>query len=246
MSRKPRPQSTKPTPTVPPSRPRSPWPRCSRSGTACCRRCCGNARSSRSRAPGRSPGGVLAPDETLEASIRRHLAAKVDLGEVAHLEQVATYGDPGRNPVEWEIATAYLGLVPLGVDPSVPRRHGLASGRRPSPDRLRPRRDHPLGARPAARQAVVLEHRLRPRAGDVHAERAPRRLHGGARLRRLGDEPQARARPPRRARADRRPPRSGPSGGRPAEEFAFAGQALEITDPFAALRPPDLRAPWAG
>ena len=66
------------------------------------------------------PGGVLAPDETLEASIRRHLAVKVDLGEVAHLEQVATYGDPGRNPVEWEIATAYLGLVPLGVDPSVP------------------------------------------------------------------------------------------------------------------------------
>ena len=66
------------------------------------------------------PGGVLSPDETLEASIRRHLAAKVDLAEVAHLEQVATYGDPGRNPVEWEIATAYLGLVPLGVDPSVP------------------------------------------------------------------------------------------------------------------------------
>src|SRR4026207_1011323 len=49
------------------------------------------------------PGGVLAPDETLEASIRRHLAVKVDLAEVAHLEQVATYGDPARNPVEWEI-----------------------------------------------------------------------------------------------------------------------------------------------
>src|SRR4029079_17202738 len=66
------------------------------------------------------PGGVLSPEETLEESIRRHLAAKVDLAEVAHLEQVATYGDPGRNPVEWEIATAYLGLVPLGIDPSVP------------------------------------------------------------------------------------------------------------------------------
>src|SRR6476619_7407171 len=66
------------------------------------------------------PGGVLAPTETLEASIRRHLATKVDLAEVAHLEQVATYSSPDRNPVEWEIATAYLGLVPLGVDPSVP------------------------------------------------------------------------------------------------------------------------------
>jgi ADP-ribose pyrophosphatase YjhB (NUDIX family) len=35
------------------------------------------------------PGGVLAPDETLEASIRRHLAAKVDLAEVAQREQGA-------------------------------------------------------------------------------------------------------------------------------------------------------------
>jgi 8-oxo-dGTP diphosphatase len=39
---------------------------------------------------------------------------------------------------------------------------------------------------------------------------------------------------------------SGRAGGRPAEEFAFADQALAITDPFAALRPPDLRAPWVG
>ena len=88
-------------------------------------------------------------------------------------------------------------------------RHELAPGRPPSPHRVRPRRDHPLGARPAARQAVVLEHRLRARAGDLHAERAPRRLHGGARLRRLGDEPQARADPPRRARPDGWPPRLG-------------------------------------
>ena len=33
----------------------------------------------------------------------------------------------------------------------------------------------------------------------------------------------------------------GRAGGRPAEEFAFSGQALEITDPFAALRPPGER-----
>ena len=32
---------------------------------------------------------------------------------------------------------------------------------------------------------------------------------------------------------------SGRAGGRPAEEFAFTEQVLEITDPFAALRPPD-------
>src|SRR4051794_25502906 len=32
------------------------------------------------------PGGALAPGEELEASIRRHLAQKVDVREVAHLE----------------------------------------------------------------------------------------------------------------------------------------------------------------
>ena len=36
------------------------------------------------------PGGALGADEALERSIRRHLAAKVDVREVAHLEQLAT------------------------------------------------------------------------------------------------------------------------------------------------------------
>ena len=66
------------------------------------------------------PGGVLDPGETLEESIRRHLAAKVDVREVSHLEQLATYSDPGRDPRGWELATAYLGLVQLGLDPGVP------------------------------------------------------------------------------------------------------------------------------
>jgi 8-oxo-dGTP diphosphatase len=66
------------------------------------------------------PGGLLEPGETLEASIRRHLAAKVDVREVSHLEQLATYSDPGANPTAWELATAYLGLVELGLDPDVP------------------------------------------------------------------------------------------------------------------------------
>jgi 8-oxo-dGTP diphosphatase len=66
------------------------------------------------------PGGYLEPSETLEESIRRHLAEKVDVRELAHLEQLATLSDPGRNPLEWELATAYLGLVPTNVDPEVP------------------------------------------------------------------------------------------------------------------------------
>src|SRR4029079_12987960 len=65
------------------------------------------------------PGGVLSPGETLEASIRRHLAAKVDVREGSHLEQLGTYSDPARDPRGWELATAYLGLVQLGLDPDV-------------------------------------------------------------------------------------------------------------------------------
>src|SRR6266516_3689923 len=66
------------------------------------------------------PGGYLEPGETLEQSIRKHLAAKVDVRELSHLEQIETLSDPDRDPREWQIATAYLGLVPTGVDPELP------------------------------------------------------------------------------------------------------------------------------
>jgi ADP-ribose pyrophosphatase YjhB (NUDIX family) len=66
------------------------------------------------------PGGTLAADETLEESILRHLATKVDLREVSHLEQLGTWSEPDRHPERWELATAYLGLVPHGVDPQIP------------------------------------------------------------------------------------------------------------------------------
>ena len=44
------------------------------------------------------PGGVLGARETLEDSIQRHLAAKVDVRELSHLEQLETLSDPGRHP----------------------------------------------------------------------------------------------------------------------------------------------------
>ena len=66
------------------------------------------------------PGGYLAPGETLEASIRRQLADKVDVRELKHLEQLETRSEPKRSPQEWQLATAYLGLVPSDLDPAVP------------------------------------------------------------------------------------------------------------------------------
>jgi ADP-ribose pyrophosphatase YjhB (NUDIX family) len=47
------------------------------------------------------PGGYLEPGETLEQSIRRHLAVKVDVRELSHLEQLETRSDPHRHPTEW-------------------------------------------------------------------------------------------------------------------------------------------------
>src|ERR671911_1538602 len=58
------------------------------------------------------PGVSLGAEETLERSIRRHLAAKVDVRELSHLEQLETRSEPRRHPCEWQVATAYLGLVP--------------------------------------------------------------------------------------------------------------------------------------
>jgi 8-oxo-dGTP diphosphatase len=185
------------------------------------------------------PGGVLAAGETLEGSIRRHLAAKVDLAELAHLEQVSTYGDPDRNPVEWEVATAYLGLVPLGVDPSVPEDtswhpvddlpptafdHGaiIHSAR----DRLRGKLSYTnIGFALAPNTFTLTELRDVYAAAlgyDVSATNLKRVL-----LRRGAITPTGGRRDP------------GRSGGRPAEEFAYSEQALEITDPFATLRPPE-------
>jgi ADP-ribose pyrophosphatase YjhB (NUDIX family) len=189
------------------------------------------------------PGGVLARGETLETSIRRHLAAKVDLAEVAHLEQVATYSDPQRDPVDWEIATAYLGLVRLGLDPSVPADtswhpvddlpqtafdHGviIQSAR----ERLRGKLSYSnIGFALAPTTFTLNELRDVYTAAlgyDVSATNLKRVL-----VRRGAIVSTGTHRDPGRA------------GGRPAEEFAFAGQALEITDPFATLRPPELRSP---
>ncbi len=112
------------------------------------------------------PGGSLGPGETLEESILRHLAAKVDVREVAHLEQLGTWSDPSRHPEQWELATAYLGLVPLGIDPRVPVGHTLAAGGHAAGHRVRSRR------RSSSRDASGCAGSSRTRTS---ASRSPRR-----------------------------------------------------------------------
>ena len=152
------------------------------------------------------PGGYLLPGETLESSIRRHLAVKVDVRELSHLEQLETLSEPHRHPGEWQLATAYLGLVPSDVDPVLPPDtswHPVDA----VPPTAFDHREIVLAGRtagPPPRQAFLHEHRLRPGAGRLHDLGAPRPLRRGARSRGLGDEPSARARPEEASRAHRR------------------------------------------
>ena len=184
------------------------------------------------------PGGLLGPNETLEESIRRQLAAKVDVRELSHLEQLGTLSEPRRVPGVRELATAYLGLVPLGVDPEVPDDtawHPVAglpamafdhetivlAGR----DRLRAKLSYTnLGYALAPDRFTLPELRRVYAAAlghDVSATNLKRVL-----LRRGLLEPTGERREPGRA------------GGRPAELFRFGTGELEITDQFAVLRPP--------
>jgi 8-oxo-dGTP diphosphatase len=184
------------------------------------------------------PGGVLSPGETLEASIRRHLAAKVDVREVSHLEQLGTYSDPARDPRGWELATAYLGLVPKDVDPEVPddttwhpvsrlpelafdHREIVLAGR----ERLRAKLSYTniafALAPPVFSISELRELYVAALGHEVSATNLQRVL-----LRRGVLEPTGQRREPGRA------------GGRPAALYRFRSRRLEITDEFAVLRPP--------
>lgn len=59
------------------------------------------------------PGGFVRPDETLAQAAARELAEETALTPtVAHLEQLASYGDPRRDPRMRVVSVAYLTLAP--------------------------------------------------------------------------------------------------------------------------------------
>ncbi|QNG55883.1 NUDIX hydrolase [Pseudonocardia petroleophila] len=204
------------------------------------------------------PGGRLGDDEDVEASVLRQLAEKVDVREVAHVEQLGVFSDPGRVPGTRLIATAFLGLVPSDVDPAVPDDTAWrtvspppADGA-PAPDAL------PTPVRTPALAGAAFDHgtivaaardRLRAKLSytNLGFALAPREFTISA-LRdlyvtALGHPVSATNLQrvlTRRALLEPTgavaPP--GPSGGRPAALFRFTDRTLRVTDAFAVLKPP--------
>jgi ADP-ribose pyrophosphatase YjhB (NUDIX family) len=185
------------------------------------------------------PGGRLRHDEDMISSVRRQLAEKVDLREIAHLEQLAVFSDPHRVPGDTRtIATTFLGLVPSPSVPELP-----TDTRWHSVDSLPPMAfDHaPMVTHARTRLAAKLSYTnigfaLAPREFalstlrdvysaaleyQVDATNLQRVLARRGVITRTGTTAQ-----------------SGRSGGRPAALYKFTDDQLRITDEFAAFRPP--------
>jgi ADP-ribose pyrophosphatase YjhB (NUDIX family) len=185
------------------------------------------------------PGGYLQPGETLEQSIRRHLAAKVDVRELSHLEQLETRSEPDRNPLEWQLATAYLGLVPSDLDPALPtdtewhrvdRLPALAFDHGPIT----------LAGRERLRAKLSYTNVGFALAPDVFSISELRDLYAAALGHPVSTTNLQRVLLRRgllEHTGERRDP--GPAGGRPPALFRFRARRLAVTDPFAVLRPPD-------
>jgi ADP-ribose pyrophosphatase YjhB (NUDIX family) len=184
------------------------------------------------------PGGRLAPDEDVETSIRRQLAEKVDVRTLSHVEQLAVFSAPDRVPGRRVVATAFLGLVPSDVDPEIPedtRWHGV--------DALPPTAfDHGeivLAARGRLRAKLSYTNMGFALAPAEFTISSLRRIYSGA----LGyqvDATNLQRVLTRRGLLERvgRTVSAGPAGGRPPALFQFTCKDMEITDPFAVLRPP--------
>jgi hypothetical protein len=189
------------------------------------------------------PCGPLGADERLGASAGRHLATKVDLTDIAHLEQLETRSDPVRDPRGRVLATAYLALVSADVEPRIPADtawhdiqdlpptafdHGSIVGS--ARERLRAKLSYTnIGFALAPETFTIAQLRNIYAASLGHPVSATN-LQRILIRRGVIEATAAAARPTA-------------LGGRPATLYRFAAQTLVVTNPFAAFRPPSPVAP---
>ncbi|MGH3670716.1 MAG: NUDIX hydrolase [Pseudonocardiaceae bacterium] len=191
------------------------------------------------------PGGRLGAGEDVQTSVLRQLAEKVDVCEVAHVEQLQVFSAPDRMPHQRTVATAFLGLVPCVADPVVPP----DTAWQPVTDTLRglpcTAFDHGLIVRRARERLRAklsytnLGFALAPPEFTISALRALYTSALGHRVSATNLQRVLARRGVLIPTGGTAPP--GPSGGRPAALYRFAERDMRVTDPFAVLRPPE---PW--
>jgi len=184
------------------------------------------------------PGGSLGVDEDLTSSVRRQLAEKVDLREVAHLEQLAVFSDPQRVPGARTIASTFLGLVPSPAIPELPpdTRWHPVSELPPMAFDHAPMVEHARTRLVAKLSYTNIGYALTPKEfalstlRDIYSAALGHQVDA-TNLQRVLERRNVITRTGTTAR-------SGRSGGRPAALYRFTDSRYRVTDEFAALRPP--------
>jgi ADP-ribose pyrophosphatase YjhB (NUDIX family) len=183
------------------------------------------------------PGGLLNANERLGAAASRHLAAKVDIPEIAHLEQLETRSDPARDPRGRVLATAYLALVTPDAQPKLPG----DTAWHPVDDLPETAFDHGSiigSARERLRGKLSFTNIGFALAPETFTISQLRDTYAAA----LGHPVSATNLQRILTRRDVIEPtndvsRPTSTGGRPATVYRFAARELVVTNPFAAFRP---------